>query len=454
MEKHLPLSAEELHKILFRAHRIGNAARRKFIAGLLAMASSRLYLKLGFSSIEQYVESSFGYKRSQTYEFLSVAKALEEMRELDDAFRKGLISWTVLRHIVKVATPESQGKWLEFARKNSVQRTITEAKSAKEKGRTEPRADGSSMPNLKVKVSFELTPHEHEILSKALGKLREEMGRSLGEEVDPSKVLVYGMLELLRTDPEGGARRKERSEPFCTILYHLCPKCRKASLPTPEGPIEVPQENIQAIEGEAKKVVLKPEEELGGEAPQEKSKRVPKERRDRPNSSYIVKKVLLRDGAFCANPLCRRKLRLHAHHIRFRAFGGKTAPWNEITVCNVCHALLHLGFLKINGDPLTGVRFIPALAEKALDLEQEATELAKVPEVKAAESAIADFGGPGPDPLRELEKLTEKALRGLGCKKSEAKERARKAVMQARHGKIPKKEEDVIKAALVLSYSE
>ena len=98
---------------------------------------------------------------------------------------------------------------------------------------------------------------------------------------------------------------------------------------------------------------------------------------------------------------------------------------------------------------LSGVRFIPALEEKALDLEQEATELAKVPEVKAAESAIADFGGPGPDPLTELEKLTEKALRGLGCKRREGKDRARKAVDQARLGKIPKKEEEVIKAALM-----
>ena len=60
---------------------------------------------------------------------------------------------------------------------------------------------GTSMPGLKVKVTFELSPHEHELVSKKAGM---EMGASVGREnVNPSKAFVYCMSEILATCGEG-----------------------------------------------------------------------------------------------------------------------------------------------------------------------------------------------------------------------------------------------------------
>ncbi len=81
------ISADALHEMLLQAHVIGNQARRKFVEGLLAMQRSRLYLMLGFPSVAAYSEKSFGLPRSQSYEFLRVAEALESLPRLDEAFR-------------------------------------------------------------------------------------------------------------------------------------------------------------------------------------------------------------------------------------------------------------------------------------------------------------------------------------------------------------------------------
>ena len=69
---------------------------------------------------------------------------------------------------------------------------------------------------------------------------------------------------------------------------------------------------------------------------------------DRPNPPSLVKKVILRDGARCADPMGGRKnVPLHAHHIRERAQGGLTELFNEIALCITCHSALHLGLVKL-----------------------------------------------------------------------------------------------------------
>src|SRR6185503_5722183 len=76
----------------------------------------------------------------------------------------------------------------------------------------------------------------------------------------------------------------------------------------------------------------------------------------------------LRDGGCCAN--CKRKLGLHAHHIRFRSKGGRTVLANELCVCVSCHSLIHAGILKVTGNPIDGITF----HTRANELTEEFTE--------------------------------------------------------------------------------
>ena len=82
-------------------------------------------------------------------------------------------------------------------------------------------------------------------------------------------------------------------------------------------------EVVDRVENEARKVELD-DNEAAAQVP------VPEGEHDRPNTYTIVKKVALRDGQVCTNPACRRRIGLHAHHIRFRMNGGRTRPENEV----------------------------------------------------------------------------------------------------------------------------
>ena len=117
-----------------------------------------------------------------------------------------------------------------------------------------------------------------------------------------------------------------------TLLYHLCRVCGAKHLITPDGPVEVPQEVIDRVKGSANTVEISADEEWEVIVDDVLTPLI-----DKPNTAALARKVVLRDGACCAN--CKRKLGLHAHHIRFRSKGGRTVLANECAVCVRCHGL-------------------------------------------------------------------------------------------------------------------
>ncbi len=163
----------------------------------------------------------------------------------------------------------------------------------------------------------------------------------------------------------------------------MCPQCRTARLPTADGPIELPPEVVERVEPEANKVTITPEEELAGTSrPEPSPKPVPKAERDRPNPALLVKKVRLREAGICGNPGCRRRGICHVHHLEYRVHGGKTVLPNTLLLCEFCHSAVHLGLLKIEGNPFTGLVFrrktIPTLADFQLELK----DLSSLPEIR------------------------------------------------------------------------
>ncbi|MBI4584821.1 MAG: hypothetical protein HY717_12470, partial [Planctomycetes bacterium] len=320
-----------------------------------------------------------------------------------------------------------------------------------------------------------------------------------GAFVEPKDALLYMSKRLLETDlagdppAEGGPAatsggRVEREDSIFTILFVRCPECRKASLPTADGQIELPTEVVERVEPEANKVTITRDEELEGTSqpeaplpgaqgapeptpgpqPEPAPKPVPKAERDRPNPAMLVKKVRLREAGICGNPGCRRRGICHVHHLEYRVNGGKTVLSNSLLLCDCCHSCVHLGLLKIEGNPFTGLVFrrktIPTLADFQLELK----ELASVPEIRlevrseidglgrngasrrhsaVAESATADSataGAPG-----SLDEGLLKALMKIGYSKSGALRRlqlAREKLAAVGGGKEPAEEEILLAA--------
>jgi HNH endonuclease len=88
----------------------------------------------------------------------------------------------------------------------------------------------------------------------------------------------------------------------------------------------------------------------------------------------------------CGNPLCGRRIHLHGHHLQARSKGGRTAFYNEVAVCERCHSLVELGYLKVAGDPARGLAWTTRADAISRELAAEAAEVAAIPVVAAAVS--------------------------------------------------------------------
>jgi hypothetical protein len=226
------------------------------------------------------------------------------------------------------------------------------------------------------------------------------------------------------------------------ILKRFCPGCRRAWIQTEDGPVEVPLEHVQRIEGEAEVVEIRPEEEVPDRKEKQKAPPAAKERPiDRPNTPALVKKVIHRDGLRCAVPFCTSSLsrdHLQGHHVIFRSEGGRTEIWNELSLCARHHALVHMGLIEVEEAPGGGMAFIRKTDILQPTLDEDAKEVDSIPVVRPAPTRVGDptrVGGSEPEAgprgaevdARRLEGCVL-ALRQLGFTKAEASERVRKAV--------------------------
>ena len=117
------------------------------------------YERLGFGSFVEYVERLFGYAPRLTHDKLRVAEALEELPELGKALREGQASWSCVRELSRVATPETEQAWLEVARGLTV-REVERRVSGHRRGSlpSDPTTPQAQQHVLRFEVSGEVLP--------------------------------------------------------------------------------------------------------------------------------------------------------------------------------------------------------------------------------------------------------------------------------------------------------
>ena len=381
------ISPEELHRYLLRAHRLENQVRYRFIEGLRAMEMGRLYLKLGYSSTRQYAEKHFGWERSRVYEALRVAGCLDKLPLTKKAFMGGF-PYSRVEEITRVASAETEAEWIDFAEKTSMRKLRVEVQDAKAKNRKRPRDGSFGLPAVRMRLPFDFSPEEYDLVEKALRKVAKELLAKLldaSAELGPKEALIFLAKRILETDPATAFEgRVEREDSIYTVLYHRCPGCRSSHLATEEGPVEVPPEAVERVEASAHKVEIRPEDEVPGTGG-EKGPAI-----DRPNPRSLLRRLFLRDGRVCANPRCGRRSDLQGHHLQARSKGGRTALSNEITLCPTCHSLVELGYTQPVGSPLTGIEFRTRGDKIAADLRAESEEAGEIPVVAVAVSGYPD----------------------------------------------------------------
>jgi hypothetical protein len=351
------LNAKELHEMALRAHSDGHRSLKRFMDALRALSDMKLYKQLGYSGIADYADEVFHYRRTQTFEFIRVSRALVDLPQISQAFGRGELSFALVSKLTKVSIIETESEWLALAGKENAQALDHIIDEARKRGSKRPRSGKFGLPGMPVKVAFELAPAEHAVVEAALKKVAVEMSESSdGELPQPKEALLYLCQRILTTDDKDSATagRQERATSPFTIIFHRCPDCAAAAVET---------EAMEGIEAKAKILHLTDQQPA---AKPVSGAVVPLAERDEHNTPEIREQIRLRDGGRCANPSCRRDVgsQGHCHHIQPWSQGGRTELRNELLVCEGCHGLLHGTLLKVEGDPARGLQWEAASSEQ------------------------------------------------------------------------------------------
>ena len=435
------MSAKQVHLHAVEAHRVGNRGRLALAQALRIIQESHGYKDLGHSGVSAYADAAFGMCRSETYSMIKVARALDGLPRCLEAFAEGKISWTLLRAIAEVASRETEEIWLEFAKHNSTGRLVAEAKDAKSKSRETPRKGGYGLPGLTRRITLRLTPSEHEKVRKVLEIFGRRAAEKLGsEDVSLEQALLLLCEQVLGEEAEeAGSVAGAAPLAKYALIYQACPRCRRGGVHTAEGLVEVDEEEIERIAGEADIEEVKGidhAKEPGGSAAS-KQREI-----DRPTPPSLRRRMLLREGARCANPYCSNRAD-QVHHIRFRSEGGATNPVNLVATCATCHSLIHAGLLKVEG-PAEDLRWHPRAEGLGSGRLRKHILSAEALPVFRVESTAVDSTAPADE--HEYEEEVVATLRNLGWSTAQARSRARKSA--ALLGESPHTLEELIRTAL------
>ncbi|MGH9361552.1 MAG: HNH endonuclease, partial [Thermoanaerobaculia bacterium] len=315
-------------------------SRRALAFYLLEIHERREYKALGYASTFQYAEGVLGISAREARDLLRVARALEELPELNGAFAAGEIGWSKLREISLVAVGETELEWLEVART----RTCREVELAVKRVRRgqKPPGDDLGTPRVTFRIQYDLPAALNALWETALEKLLGEAG----EGATPLDALKRMAEMAIGTDPEGPVPgRKERREPVYRVVYHVGSD-GKAWCEGEEGRVPIPLAAALAAAPVADVIEVPDLKDPGAVAIRFGERgSVPAEERDRPTPRWMRSAVLARENERCA--VCRSRYEPRVHHLESVANGGETRIEYLVTLCLLDHSLVHDGFLTL-----------------------------------------------------------------------------------------------------------
>ena len=314
---------------------------------VLSLALRRLYRDQvhrgeGFSRFTDYAERRFGMPGKLADLFSFLGKHLERLPLTRAAMEAGELTYTKVREFVKLATPEDEAEWIEFAR--SATNRQLERRAARARLGTEHDTR---------KVVSRVTPAE----SQAVRKAREVLMKRLGEPV-PEEKLLPRLAETVLAGGFFGEDGAPSARPGPYLAIHLCPQCTHTWVPSPGENLRVPlSEWIEALKNGAtvtdftSKLVCdcsgeKHRRDLcphfrPAEGPAPSSRHVP---------ASIRRRIEARDGFRCRTPGCGSGVPLEAGHVRPFRDGAPMLEEHLGHQCATCNDLVETGRLRVSGE--------------------------------------------------------------------------------------------------------
>ena len=317
---------KELHRRLRSIAKRRVALEAEEAGYLLEAEESRLYRRLGYTSMLEYMERELHYGPHAANERLRVAYALIDLPLIGELFRDGELCFSAVRELTRVATPATEEAFLRKAQgktAHQIQQMVAGLKPGDEPDATpDPR-------RITKRVVIEVSVETYAMWRRTRTALDEEHGERLSDD-DALQILCRRSTETPAT-----TQGDEVPRPAVQTAVTTCKGCKQTVLEGAGEPLPIDPATAARLTCDAEHI---------GDLESDELTRVTSV-----IPAAIRRKVFHRDHFACVTPGCRATRHLSLHHIRHRETGGDHSMWNVCVLCFGCHKRHHEGRLMITG---------------------------------------------------------------------------------------------------------
>jgi hypothetical protein len=368
------------------------AATREFLRALAESDRHRDWAEAGFASCIDWLAWRIGVSRMTASEKVRAARALEDLPLISEAMGRGEISFSKVRALTRVATPENEAELLAFASANSTASLERLVRGWK----TMDRAGEQRVEQLRHRMrSFSVFP-DGEGMYLVRGRLTPEVAAVLMRAVEAAGDALYAETAQDDERPDPDQRRAD-------AVGLLAERALAAGFGGENVPVSGSRAEryqiVLLVEPETLRAQGEPgmsELEDGTRFSAENSRRLACDssvvevakgpdgsvldvgRRNRTVPPALRRALEARDRG-CRFPGCGLRF-TDAHHIEHWADGGETSLRNTVLLCRRHHRLVHEDGHRVFSDAVGQVVFftptgeamaasppMPALAADPLD---------------------------------------------------------------------------------------
>ncbi|MGI9305277.1 MAG: DUF222 domain-containing protein [Gammaproteobacteria bacterium] len=335
------LAIEELDQSIVNLCARINAANYELLTLVREFDERAGFLKWGLSTCTEWLHWRCDISLSAAREKVRVAHALKGLPEISTVFSQGVLSYSKVRALTRVANVDNEARLRDCAMTTTAARVEERCRQLRN---VHPEATGEanrvhrgrSLQSWRnpergtLTLTVEVPIEEGELIEQALAKAMEEDGAGNGPEfasVSFAAQRADALVRLARASLSGSSQGRSSSADAYQVVVHV----DEAALTQGEGRSDLPLEAVKRLTCDG--TVVSMVDNARGEPLSVGRKR-------RTVSTAIKRALWARDRG-CAFPGCTHTRFVDAHHVRHWAQGGATDLGNLILLCTRHHRLVH-----------------------------------------------------------------------------------------------------------------
>ena len=370
-------AGERLGKRIAELNACINVAQAEFLELLREFDQQRYWEDLGFTSCAHWLNFKCGLGLHAARERLRMAQALVRLPKIRSGFAEGRLSFSKVRAMTRVATPENEDMPLNIAEHGTayhVERFVSQyrrienlqapgaAQALYERRELDYRYDEDGCLVIQARVPAE----QGELIIKALERAmaqQENCPDKATEEREPIAArradALCEMAETYLNDPENAGSTADRYQ----VVVHVQKNGERSMAGHIDNGPDVSAETSARVACDCSITTI--EEDNNGDP-------LNIGRRSRTIPPPMRRALIARDGG-CRFPGCTRHRFCDGHHIEHWCHGGETRLDNLVLLCRHHHRLVHEGGFDCRRTDSGEIYFVDPRQQRLKEFEPPVT---------------------------------------------------------------------------------